>query len=103
MVVKNPDGTTIDVATLKDLSEILSDGQFALDGEAITVDTLRQSRDRGKNLEKDYTKKTQDLANQRRDLEKQVSDITNKGTIINIEKGAQRLGNGLLIRRVIDC
>ena len=65
---------TTDLADLAQLLET-NGGKAVFDGEELTVEKLRQIRDRSKNTEADYTKKTQALAEERRKLQERASEL----------------------------
>lgn len=49
--------------------------ELEIDGQKVTIDEIRRWRDGVKNMEKDYTRKTQEIAETRRQLEQQMTSI----------------------------
>jgi len=69
-------GDTNDKKVAQNLADLLSDGEFLLDDQKVTLDEIKRWRDTRQNMEKDYTKKTQELAEMRKELQEQMDSIT---------------------------
>lgn len=61
---------------VKKLDELLGAEEFEFEGQKVTLDEIKRWRDSRSNMEKDYTRKTQQVADLKRTLEQQIDLVS---------------------------